>query len=55
MEPSPIRSGQLRVDNTGRVYMVVNETEKDGVWWVLSQGELERWWYDGIDCDEVVE
>lgn len=55
MEPIPIRPGQLRVDNTGNVYTVVAESEEGDVWWVLSQGELKRWWYDGIDHDEVVE
>jgi uncharacterized MAPEG superfamily protein len=30
-------------------------TQATSAWWVLSQGELERWWYDGIEFDEVVE
>ena len=54
MDSRQIEPGQLRTSH-GHFYTVIGPTEKDGVWWVLTEGELERWWYDGIDCDEVVE
>lgn len=58
-----IAPGQLRLaerdldDNTtlGYLYLLVGPTEKPGVWHVIREsGDLERWWIDGLEEDEIV-
>ena len=60
-----IEPGQIRIFSvqdpmegeppTGSLYTVIGPTEKPGVWQVLlTSGEVDRWWYDGILNDVLV-
>ena len=58
-----IKSGQLRLAERdlddeavlGHLYLLIGPTEKPGVWHIIREtGDLERWWIDGIEEDEIV-